>query len=147
MITVQTLFAQSDIPVVPSTVERFVRTAMNDEDVTDGNVSVIFTNDEMLRNLKLTYWGKDEFTDVMAFRLDEGEKESLEGEIYISVERATENAKRFRVPVENELSRLIFHGSLHLLGYEDDTRLKKRRMKRLEDELLRLSPVEQLLKS
>ena len=60
-------------------------------------------------------------------------EESIEGEIYISLPTAKENAKLFRQPYSKELIRLVIHGSLHLLGIEDDTIKKKEKMIELEE--------------
>jgi rRNA maturation RNase YbeY len=66
---------------------------------------VVLGTDELLRQLKLKYFDEDVFTDVIAFRLNDEGKE-LEGEIYISPERAEENANTYGVPYPNELGRL-----------------------------------------
>ena len=66
---------------------------------------------------------------------DESEQQ-IEGEIYISLPRAKENALKFDVPFEKEIARLIIHGSLHLIGYTDDTSGSKNEMTHLEDRYL-----------
>ena len=102
----------------------------------EGEVSFIFGTDELLFDLKKEFFDKNEFTDVIAFRLNDYSEKQIEGEIYISLPRAKENATEFREPFEKEVARLIIHGSLHLLGYEDKTEVKKLKMRKIENELL-----------
>ncbi|MFQ6674094.1 MAG: rRNA maturation RNase YbeY [Fidelibacterota bacterium] len=150
MIEVHTEVLDQTIRVHPPTVERFVRMVMAEHGVLEGNVTVIFGKDEMLRDLKSRFLGEDAFTDVIAFRLDQTPEgpvpgdDSFEGEIYISPQRASENADKYGIPIQNELSRLIFHGSLHLLGYEDDTPQHRTGMRRLEDGYLGRIKTEEL---
>ena len=63
---------------------------------------------------------------------DEGEK-IIEGEIYISIPRAKENAIKFKEPLNRELGRLIIHGCLHLLGFTDESNNEKIEMRDQED--------------
>ena len=68
--------------------------------------------------------------------MNDYEKENVEGEIYISLPRMRENAKNFNEPVSKELGRLIIHGILHLLGYEDESKASKKMMVQKENEYL-----------
>jgi rRNA maturation RNase YbeY len=63
--------------------------------------------------------------------------EPIYGEIYISVERVAENAKFLNVSVLQELHRVIFHGVLHLCGYQDKTTIQKKLMRKKEDYYLK----------
>lgn len=92
---------------------------LSSEGFTDGEISIVFSDDESLRKLKQEFFKKDEFTDVIAFRLNDYAEQKVEGEIYISLERAEENAKKFEEAFEKEICRLIIHGGLHLLNYDD----------------------------
>ena len=110
----------------------------------DGQLTVIFTHDELLRELKNHYFKQDVYTDVIAFRLDEND-ELFEGEVYISPKRAGENSTKFNKPLEQELARLVCHGCLHLLGHNDKTEKQKTSMKREEDRLLNKFSSKQIL--
>jgi len=90
----------------------------------------------MLAQFKKKYFGKNHLTDVITFRLNDESEQQIEGEIYISLPRAKENALKFDVPFEKEIARLIIHGSLHLIGYTDDTSGSKNEMTHLEDRYL-----------
>jgi rRNA maturation RNase YbeY len=97
-----------------------------------GNITLIMSEDKKLRKLKKTYFHKDILTDVITFNLEE-EGEPIEGEIYISLERIRENAKKFKQEIAIEIRRVIIHGCLHLIGYDDKTLKEKKEMTRLED--------------
>jgi probable rRNA maturation factor len=83
-------------------------------------VSITFDGDGLLKALNRNYLGKDSSTDVIAFNLS-GESDFLIGDIYISVDRAEEQARRYDILLEEELLRLELHGVLHLLGYDHET--------------------------
>jgi rRNA maturation RNase YbeY len=78
-------------------------------------------------------------TDVISFTLEEGPP--LEGEVYVNLDRAREQAAFYRVPEQEEITRLVVHGTLHLLGYDDGTPGLRRRMKAREERHVgRLAP-------
>ena len=108
---------------------------MLDHNIQNGSIQFIIVNDEFLFKLKKRYFNVDVYTDVMAFNLQE-DGENLEGEIYISLTRAKENALQFKEPFEKEIARLIIHGSLHLIGYTDETLITKREKTRMENQYL-----------
>ncbi|HIM83004.1 MAG TPA: rRNA maturation RNase YbeY, partial [Candidatus Marinimicrobia bacterium] len=117
-----------------SAVEKLIQTILEDSNISNAEINLVFGTDEMLRELKLEYFDEDVFTDVIAFRLDDGKQ--LEGEIYISPQMAAENAKTYGVSFSNELDRLLIHGTLHLLGWKDDTAEQKKVMSREENRFL-----------
>ena len=98
----------------------------------NGDITLIISEDKKLRKLKKTYFHKDILTDVITFNLEE-EGEPIEGEIYISLERIRENAQKFKQDIAIEIRRVIIHGCLHLIGYDDKTLEEKKEMTRLED--------------
>ena len=108
----------------------------NDQNITNANVTCIFGSDELLTRLKKRYFGKNHLTDVIAFRLNDESEKQIDGEIYISLPRAKDNAIKFGEPIEKEITRLMIHGSLHLIGYTDDTSNTKNEMTQLEDQYL-----------
>ncbi len=98
-------------------------------------VNVIFLQQTELRLLKKKYFNLDVFTDVIAFNLNDPH-ETIEGEIYLSMEQITLNAIHFKTDLGEELYRVLIHGCLHLCGYEDDTPEQKTQMTSLEDRYL-----------
>ena len=104
-----------------------------------GMVTYIFTDDNSLSSLKKKFFGLDVFTDVMAFNLED-ENNELEGEVYISFDRVKDNAKAFNVDLEQEFKRVIIHGTLHLVGYEDKSSKEKNIMTKLENKYINQVP-------
>ena len=109
---------------------------LNDKDQDIASISIILTHDKKLLQLKKQYFQQDVLTDIITFNLEE-EGSPIEGEIYISLNRVTENAKIFKQDIGRELKRVIIHGCLLLLGYDDQTPEEKQQMTRLEDYYLR----------
>lgn len=81
-------------------------------------MDIIFTNDLYLKQLHKKYFDLDTKTDVITFNLNE-DSDIIEGEIYISIDRALVQSKQYKVKPEIELCRLLIHGCLHLAGYND----------------------------
>ena len=113
---------------------------LNDKGHDTASIFIIFSNDEKLRQLKKKYFREDVLTDVITFNLEE-KGDPIEGEIYISLNRVSENAKEFKQNDEIELKRVIIHGCLHLLGYDDQTPEEKKEMTWLENQYLKQSVV------
>ena len=104
-----------------------------------GVLNFIFTSDDILQELNQQYLGHSTFTDIITFDLSEN-KRKIEGDIYISIDRAKENARSFKEPYKREIQRLIIHGVLHLSGYKDTTKAEKEEMRAKEDYYLSLLP-------
>ena len=97
-------------------------------------LNIIFCSDEYLLTLNKQFLQHDYYTDILTFNLSEDK--NMAAEIYISVDRALENSYLFKSSFQTEIVRLIFHGILHLLGYDDKTNKQKELMTKKEDELL-----------
>ena len=104
--------------------------------ISNVDISFIFCVDELLLGFKKKYFKKNHFTDVIAFRLNEFDKKEIEGEIYISLERALENSIIYNEPFEKEIIRLVIHGCLHLIGFNDKNNLEKKNMTNMENDFL-----------
>ena len=109
-------------------------------------VSVVFADDEYIRELNRQYRGIDKATDVLSFALSEGDEpevvdgpeETLLGDIVISLETATRQAEEFGHSLERELAFLTIHGMLHLLGYDHETEAERIEMRQQEEHILSL---------
>ena len=99
------------------------------------DISIIICNDEYLTDLKIKYFDIDILTDVITFNLSDDEK-SLEAEIYISWDRICDNANIYKDSINNEFKRVIVHGCLHLVGYEDSTLEEKKNMREKEKQYM-----------
>ncbi len=95
-------------------------------------VTYIFCGDKDLLNINRQYLKADYYTDIITFDLSE-QKNSITGEIYISIDRIRDNAKELKIPIQTELRRVIFHGALHLCGYNDKTKRENSLMRTKED--------------
>lgn len=98
-------------------------------------LTYIFCSDEHLLQMNRQFLDHDTFTDIITFDLSEAATELL-GEIYISVDRVADNAAKYKVPVTQELHRVIFHGALHLCGFKDKKEADKKIMRQKEDECI-----------
>ena len=114
-----------------------LKSTLDKELISKAKINLIFAKDELLNNLKIEYFQKDHLTDVIAFRINDYTDTEVEGEIYISLERAIDNAKEYDEKVSKELARLIIHGTLHLLNYKDNTDDEKFIMTELENKYLK----------
>ncbi len=103
-----------------------------------GNINFIFCTDQALFEMNSLYLEHDTFTDVISFDLSDPSevKAPVDGEVYISLDRVKENAQQFNVSVDEEIQRVMVHGILHLLGYDDGTPALKKAMKAKEDHYL-----------
>ena len=120
----------------PKQSKKILVSVLETESVVDSKINVIFGDDKLLNSLKIEFFNYDHLTDVIAFRINDYNKPEIEGEIYISLARAIENAKKYGEPLSKELARLIIHGGLHLLDHKDEGEDEKNRMTALEDKYL-----------
>mgnify|MGYP001357790832 FL=1 len=124
-------------PPISLHVEKIVKETFNFKNILNYDISLVFASDEYLLELKKKYFKMNQYTDVIAFRLNEYGTPFVEGEVYISLARAKENAKIFDEPYSREVSRLIIHGCLHLIGLKDKTNIEKENMTNNEDAILK----------
>lgn len=96
-----------------------------------GDISVIFCSDEYLLNMNKEYLDHDYYTDIITF--DYVENDVISGDLFISLERITENAVNFNTTQLKELYRVVFHGVLHLVGYKDKTDQEAKIMREKEN--------------
>lgn len=97
-----------------------------------GEIEIIITSDRILKKLNKDFLGRNNLTDIITF--NNNKKDKVRGELYISRERVASNSKKFSGGnFKLELYRVIIHGFLHLVGYNDLTANEKAQMSELED--------------
>lgn len=99
--------------------------------LTEFTLSLVTMSDAELLAMNRSALGHDWFTDIITFEI-ERTGTALEAEIYLSVDRALANARRFRQPLEVEILHLVIHGILHLAGYDDKSTNGKKQMRARE---------------
>jgi rRNA maturation RNase YbeY len=104
---------------------------IREESKESGDISVIFCSDEYLLEMNKKHLNHDYYTDIITFNYVEGKL--ISGDLFISTDRIKENANKFRVSFHEELYRVILHGVLHLIGYNDKTEEQKKVMREKEN--------------
>lgn len=99
------------------------------------SIQINFISSNYIHKINKKYLQHDSSTDIITFNYTEN-KLFLDGELYISVQDAEKNAKRYGISLEQELLRLVIHGVLHLLGYDDMSKDNKIVMKKIENRLV-----------
>ncbi len=114
-------------------IKKLCRSTAKDLELQAESCAVIFVDDQTLAEMHGRYLNDSEPTDIITFNLG---GDQIEGELYISVDRASDQAKEFNVAVREEICRLIIHGLLHLKGFNDTAENERIEMKQLENKLV-----------
>jgi len=110
---------------------------VEEEEPPAGHLNIVFVNDSFIKKLNKQYRNKPKATDVLSFNIDStDDDDSVLGEVYISTDTATKNAKKMGVTFRNEILRLCCHGFLHLLGYDHERSEDRKIMRAKEDYFL-----------
>ena len=104
-----------------------------------GDVNIIFCSDKYILDVNLRYLQHDYYTDIITFDYCEGKK--LSGDLFISIDTVRENALEYGVEFDDELHRVMVHGLLHLIGYDDHTPEEEKIIHEKEDYYLKLRGV------
>jgi len=120
-------------------ISNWISSVITSEERKEGDINYIFCDDEYLHKLNVEFLNRDSFTDIISF--DHSLGKILHGDVFISVERAEENAKDFGVSFDEEVHRLIVHGLLHYCGFKDKTAEDAKIMRDKEDFYLKQLPV------
>jgi len=121
-------------------IKKVIGRIIADAGMKTGKVDVIITSDEKVYEINTEFLGHDYFTDIITFNYNEGKV--INGEIYISENRVRDNSAKYGVTPGSEMRRVIFHGFLHLCGYDDRTEGEKKKMSGMEEMYLALSYAE-----
>lgn len=96
-----------------------------------GEINYIFCDDEYLLKINQDYLQHDYYTDIITFDYVKGK--TISAEIFVSLQRISDNASTLSRDYEDELRRVLAHGILHLIGYKDKTEEEEKEMRRMED--------------
>ena len=125
--------------------EKSITSWINDVIVSEkhvlGDLIFAFFSDEDLRQINIKHLKQDYYTDVISF--DVSESGRVSGNIAVSIDRVKENAKTYDSSFDNELYRVMVHGVLHCVGYNDNTKEEKERIRKAENLKLKMFHVEQ----
>jgi rRNA maturation RNase YbeY len=105
-----------------------------------GDINYIFCDDHYLHKINKEFLQHDTFTDIITF--DNSLGKELHADIFISVDRVRENAISYEVDFPVELQRVMVHGILHLMGYQDKTKAERQEMRKKEEECIIMFHVE-----
>ena len=116
--------------------KKWIKNCVHKEKKGVGSINYIFCDDAYLLKVNQEYLNHDTYTDIISF--DYSENDKLAGDIFVSVESVRKNAKKYKISFDNELSRVLIHGILHFIGYNDKTEKEKVEMRKQEDYYLSL---------
>ena len=114
-----------------SHLDSWIKNTIVSEKKTLGEINYIFCDDDYLLEKNQTFLNHDTLTDIITF--DYSNENGIRGDIFISIDRVKENARKFAVPFDTELGRVMIHGVLHLIGYKDKSDEEKELMREKED--------------
>jgi len=117
-------------------IKLWIKTIIDKEKHTLGTINYMFCNDDELLEINIKHLNHNTLTDIITFDYTENKK--ISSDIFISVDRVLENAKKFEVTFEEELHRVMIHGVLHLCGYKDKSKPDAALMRKKENWALKL---------
>lgn len=115
-------------------IRNWINNSIENEQSILGSVNYIFTSDKYLLDINKEYLNHDYFTDIITFNYCH--ENQISGDIYISIDTVKNNSQRFDVSFVDELHRVMIHGVLHLIGFDDLTEEQKEIMRQKENEYL-----------
>lgn len=101
-----------------------------------GDINYVFCTDDELLEINIKHLSHNTYTDIITF--DYTDNKTINSDIFISIDRVTENAKKFHVDFDTELLRVMIHGVLHLCGYKDKSKADAELMRKKEDAALKV---------
>lgn len=109
----------------------WLKSVVKNENKSIGKISIIFVDDNYLLDINIKYLEHNYFTDIITFNYNQGL--NISGDLYISIDTINSNAEFYKANFKNELLRVIVHGVLHLLGYNDSNEGEQITMRERED--------------
>lgn len=119
-----------------SAIKKWLKDTLENEGFTLGEINYIFCSDNYILKINKDYLNHNYFTDIITFNYNEGKK--VNADIFISIDTVKSNANSRKIDFDNELHRVMVHGILHLVGYNDKTPTQQIEMTSKEDYYLNL---------
>lgn len=130
-------FEEIDVPDINfEEAERWITKVIENNNKNVGELTYIFCSDDYLLEINKQYLQHDYFTDIITFNYCE--EDTISGDLFISVDTVLDNSKTFGVDFKTELNRVIIHGVLHLIGFDDKCDEDQEEMTRQENLSLEL---------
>ena len=138
MLSIEITFTKGYIKISRVSLKSILEQILNDHGYSEGFLNIVVIGDNLMTQLHGSYLNDSTPTDVMSFEFDiDPEKKLLEGEVYANMEQVARQAKEYKTSIEEELLRVIVHGTLHLVGYDDKTDEQRKMMREKEDYYLK----------
>lgn len=130
-----------NVPLDQPTAQKILSLIEVHEKVVYSFVELVYVDEEEIIRINNEHLDRDYVTDIISFRYDEesGGDQEIEGTLFCCAPRIKEQAQEFGETAEREFKRILIHGLLHLIGYDDQTEEEKRSMTELEDKYMALS--------
>lgn len=113
-------------------IRSWIKSTIKSEGCIAGELNFIFCDDKYLHRLNKKFLKHDTLTDIITFPLEEGQRR-ISGDIFISIDRIKDNAIKYNQRTDKEIKRVIIHGILHLIGYNDKSKKEVGVMRQKED--------------
>ena len=112
-------------------IKNWIVQVIRSEEKEPGDLSFIFASDKYIKEINKEFLNHNYNTDVIAFDYKKGNV--INGEIYLGINKIRKNAVQYKNTILNEVLRVMVHGVLHIIGYDDKTEIEKKKMKKMED--------------
>jgi len=116
--------------------ENWIKRIIKEHDFNLGSVTIIFCSDQYILKTNKEFLNHDYYTDIITF--DYCENRNISGDLLISLETVRSNSENFNTDFSDELNRVIIHGILHLIGFDDSTPELKANIRKEEDKALEI---------
>ncbi|MGE5681725.1 MAG: rRNA maturation RNase YbeY [Bacillota bacterium] len=136
MIKNLTINSEKGIKINKALIHNALNKLRTDLNITIQSLSIVFLYPEKTQEINREFLGHDYSTDIITFNYN-GDNKDLDGEMFICISEAVDNSRRFRCSVDKELLRLVIHGILHLVGFDDKTEPDRKLMKKNENKYLK----------
>ncbi|MBK7816765.1 MAG: rRNA maturation RNase YbeY [Sphingobacteriaceae bacterium] len=117
-----------------TSIKKWIETIIKKEKRRAGEIHYVFVSDEDLLKMNKKFLNHNTYTDIITF--DYCEDKTINGDIFISIDRVKDNASKFKTEFTDELHRVLIHGVLHLCGYKDKTKKDASLMRKMEENSL-----------